>query len=63
MLGRQFEMPTDHPAGCTVRPGGGNVFMSRLIPQAFFERTGEGAFIWEVQSTVHKLPLLILTLI
>lgn len=42
MLGRQFEMPTDHPAGCTVRPGGGNVFMSRLIPQAFFERTGRG---------------------
>lgn len=23
--------------GCTARPGGGNVFMSCLIPQAFFE--------------------------
>ena len=39
MGGRQFGMPTDHPAGCpgpAVGPGGGDVFMSPLMPRDFF---------------------------
>lgn len=57
MGGRQLGLPADHPAGClgpAVGPGGGggNVFMSRLIPRDCFVRMGEGAFICEVQSTL-----------
>lgn len=64
MWGRQFGMPTAHPAGCIGR-GQGVAMCSchGLISRAFFVLMGEEAFIWEVQSTVHKLPRLILTLI
>ena len=61
--GRPFGMPRAHQpvaaGGGEAGGGGGHAF----IPRTFFVRIGEGAFICEVQSTVHKLPLLILTLI
>ena len=69
--GRPFGMPTDRPAGGSgdneICEGGGvgagGSVLTCFRPRACFVRMGEGAFLCEVQSTVHTLPLLILTLI